>query len=92
MTWPSFLSLVTEGFLGVRRIAGHDVARPSCRSVRVRPGMLALICSDPCEVIRTLTIPGGWSWNVRRGSFISSSKLRASLPQLPKCGEEQEMA
>jgi hypothetical protein len=61
MTWPSFLPLVTESFLSVRHIAGHDVARPSCQFVRVRPGMLALICSDPCEVIRTLTILGGWS-------------------------------
>ena len=61
MTWPSFLSLVTEGFLGVRRIAGHDVARPSCRFMRVRPGMHALICTDPCEVIRTLTVLECWS-------------------------------
>ena len=46
MTSPSPLPLATKSFLNVRHAAGHDVARRSCRFVRARLDIRALICPD----------------------------------------------
>jgi hypothetical protein len=46
MTSPSPLPLATKSFLNVRHATGHDVARRSCRFVRARLGIRALIAAD----------------------------------------------
>ena len=46
MTSPSPLPLATKSFLNVRHATGHDVARRSCRFVRVRLDIPALIDTD----------------------------------------------
>jgi hypothetical protein len=46
MTSPSPLPLATKSFLNVRRATGHDVARRSCRFVRARLAIRALIDAD----------------------------------------------
>jgi hypothetical protein len=51
MTSSSPLPLATRSFLNVRCATVHDVARRSCRFVRVRPDMRALIGAD-MRVIR----------------------------------------
>lgn len=46
MTSPSRLPLVTKSFLNVRLAAVDDVARRSCRYLRARLDMRALISAD----------------------------------------------
>lgn len=46
MTWPSFLPLMIESVLKVRHATGHDVTRRSCRFVRARRDIRALLGPD----------------------------------------------
>ena len=46
MTSPSPLPSVTKSFLNVRRTTVHDVARRSCRVLRVHLDIRALIGAD----------------------------------------------
>ena len=46
MTSPSPLPLAIKSFLNVRHATGHDVARRSCRFMRARLDIRALIGAD----------------------------------------------
>ena len=55
MTSPSPLPLATKSFLNVRHATGHDVARRSCRFVRARLDIRALIDVDTramCPIVK----------------------------------------